>query len=233
MWASMVASNLEVDVSRTIWHATSGSSPPLPLLATAASTFLAASMYFLPRFLGTRFAQSQRREGEQRRLPGRRPGRLCRRRDERKPAGFLSCFDHLEAHRTGGSLDHLHGGLDLVGVEVLALDLHDLPDLLPADPPDLLAVWLRGSFLDTGRALQQLDRRRGLENERKGAVLEDRDQRRHYVAGLLGGALVVGLGELHDVDAVRAERRADGRRGCGLAGRELELQDGTNLLLAH
>src|SRR2546421_3032751 len=27
-------------------------------------------------------------EGEQRRLPGRRPGRLCRRRDERKPSGF-------------------------------------------------------------------------------------------------------------------------------------------------
>src|SRR5712691_4715176 len=31
-------------------------------------------------------------EGEQARLPGRRPGRLCRRADERKPAGFLSCF---------------------------------------------------------------------------------------------------------------------------------------------
>src|SRR6266566_4905380 len=117
MWASTVASNLEIDVSRTIWQATSGSSPPLPLLATAASTFLAASMYFLPRFLGTRFAQSQRREGEQRRLPGRRPGRLCRRRDERKPAGFLSCFDHLEAHRAGGAFDHLHRGVDLVGVE--------------------------------------------------------------------------------------------------------------------
>src|SRR6266480_3950297 len=137
MCASMVASNLEVDVSRTIWQATSGSSPPLPLLATAASTFLAASMYFLPRFLGTKFLQSQQREGEQRRLPGRRPGRLCRRRDERKPAGFLSCFDDLEAHRTGGALDHLHRGFDLIGVEVLALDVHDLPDLLPADPPNL------------------------------------------------------------------------------------------------
>src|SRR5437660_2211866 len=31
-------------------------------------------------------------EGEQRRLPGRRPGRLCRRRDERKPSGFPLIF---------------------------------------------------------------------------------------------------------------------------------------------
>src|SRR5947209_7653879 len=30
--------------------------------------------------------------GEQRRLPGRRPGRLCRRRDERKPSGFPLIF---------------------------------------------------------------------------------------------------------------------------------------------
>src|SRR5438552_3639439 len=50
--ASTVASNLEIDVSRTIWQAISGSRPPLPLLATAASTFLAASMYFLPLFFG-------------------------------------------------------------------------------------------------------------------------------------------------------------------------------------
>src|SRR5712664_1757772 len=38
---------------------------------------------------------SQQREGEQRRLPGQRPGRLCRRRDEREPAGSLSYFAGL------------------------------------------------------------------------------------------------------------------------------------------
>ena len=53
MCASTVASNFEIDVSRTIWQALSGSRPPSPLLDSAASTFLAASMYFLPRFLGT------------------------------------------------------------------------------------------------------------------------------------------------------------------------------------
>src|SRR5256886_6630147 len=82
-------------------------------------------------------------EGEQRRLPGRRPGRLCRRRDERKPAGFLSCFDHFEAHRTRRALDHLHGCFGVVRVEVLALRVDDLAYLRPRDPSDLLAVWLR------------------------------------------------------------------------------------------
>ena len=42
--------------------------------------------------------------------------------------------------------------------------------------------------------------------------------------------LVVALGELDDVDAVRAERGADRRRGRCLAGRQLERQDGSNLL---
>src|SRR5882672_11489577 len=42
----------------------------------------------------THIAMSSQREGEQRRLPGRRPGRLRRRRDEREPAGSLSYFNH-------------------------------------------------------------------------------------------------------------------------------------------
>src|SRR5262245_15128215 len=52
MWASTVASNLEIEVSRTMSQAFSGSRPPLPLEATASSTFFAASRYFFPRFLG-------------------------------------------------------------------------------------------------------------------------------------------------------------------------------------
>src|SRR5438552_12595462 len=97
MCASTVASNLEMDVSRTIWQATSGSRPPLPLPATAASTFLAASMYFLPRFFG------------------------------------IGLFHDLEAHRARGALDHLHRRLDVVSVEVLALDLDDLTYRLARD----------------------------------------------------------------------------------------------------
>src|SRR5436190_19432482 len=93
MCASTVASNFEIDVSRTIWQATSGSRPPLPLPATACSTFLAASMYFLPRFFGIELVQ------------------------------------HLQAHGARGALDHLHRLLRVVGVEVLALEVDDLPDL--------------------------------------------------------------------------------------------------------
>src|SRR5260370_7246900 len=45
--------------------------------------------------------QSPQREREQRRLPDRRSGRLCRRRDEREPAGSLSYFTWLP------ELDHV------------------------------------------------------------------------------------------------------------------------------
>ena len=47
---------------------------------------------------------------------------------------------------------------------------------------------------------------------------------------LVGGLLVVGLGELDDVDAVRAQRGADRRRGRRLAGGQLEGQDDADLL---
>src|SRR5467141_3368635 len=40
----------------------------------------------------TNSSKTHQREGEQRRLPGQRPGRLCRRRDEREPTGSLSYF---------------------------------------------------------------------------------------------------------------------------------------------
>jgi len=42
---------------------------------------------------------------------------------------------------------------------------------------------------------------------------------------------VVGLAELHDVDAVLAERRADRRRGIGFPGLDLELDQPDNFLL--
>src|SRR5262249_14456117 len=196
MWASTVASNLEIEVSRTMSQAFSGSRPPLPLEVTASSTFFAASRYFFPRFLGM----------------------------------FL--LRYFEAHRPRGACDHLHRLLGVVSVQVLALDLDDLTQLRPRHPADLLLVGLGRSLVDSPCALQQLHGRRRLPDRRERLVLEDRGQGRHYVARLLSGALVVGLGELHDVDAVRGERRADRRRGRGLAGLKLELEDRADLLLA-
>ena len=45
-----------------------------------------------------------------------------------------------------------------------------------------------------------------------------------------GGLRVERLAELHDVDAVLAERRADRRRRVGLAARDLELDECQNFL---
>src|SRR5690606_7764376 len=52
-------------------------------------------------------------------------------------------------------------------------------------------------------------------------------------AGLGLGPGVVGLDEVHDRDAVRTERGADGRRRAGLTGLDLDLDDRSNLLLCH
>src|SRR5437879_6514311 len=197
MCASTVASNFEIEVSRSILHAVSVSRAPLPLLAIAASTFFAASMYFFPLFFG------------------------------------IELLHHLESHRPRGALDHLHRVLGVERIEVLALDVNDLANLLARHASDLLAVRLGRALVDTGRALEQLHRGRRLEHEREAAVLEDGDQRGHHVAGLLSRALVVGLGELHDVDAVRAQSCTDRRSGRGLSRLQLELQHRADFLLTH
>ena len=67
--------------------------------------------------------------------------------------------------------------------------------------------------------LDQVGRGRRLGDEAERAILEDRDQRRDDHARLTGGALVVLLQERHHVDAVLAQRRADGRRWRGFASR--------------
>ena len=63
-----------------------------------------------------------------------------------------------------------------------------------------------------GRRLEQLGGGRRLQDEREAAVLEHRDLDRDDRALLVRRARVVLLAEHHDVDARRAERRADRRR---------------------
>jgi hypothetical protein len=84
--------------------------------------------------------------------------------------------------------------------------------------------------LDTGCLAQQVRRRRRLEDEAEAAVLVDRDLGRDDLARLGGGLLVVALAELDDVDAVRAQRGTDWRRRSCLCGRQLEREDGADLL---
>src|SRR5690606_19420984 len=111
------------------------------------------------------------------------------------------------------------------------LGLGDLADLVPTDLADLVLVRLTAALLDTGGLQQQFRGGRGLELEVERAVLVDGDLDRHHVAALRFGRGVVGLAELHDVDAVRTQRRAD--RGRRVRGTRLNLQldDRCKLLL--
>src|SRR6266849_5480158 len=159
------------------------------------------------------------------------PGRLGR--ADARNFGGGTLLDDLQAHRSRRAFDHLHGSLGLESVEVLALGLDDLPDLLLGDPADLLAIWLRRSFLDAGGALEQVHRGRSLEDEGERAVLEDRDLSGDDIARLRSRALVVGLRELHDVDAMGPQGGAHGWSGRRSPSLQLELEHGANLLFAH
>src|SRR5204863_1399534 len=97
-------------------------------------------------------------------------------------------------------------------------------------PADLRPVRLRRALVEPQRLLDQDGRRRRLRDEAEAAVLVDRDLDGDDAAVLLRGLRVEGLAELHDVDAVLAERGADRRRRVRLPARDLELDEGENLL---
>ena len=91
--------------------------------------------------------------------------------------------------------------------------------------PTLMPVRLGRALVEPQRLLDQDGGRRRLRDERERAVLEDRDLDRGDAAVLIGGLRVERLAELHDVDAVLAERRADRRRRVRLPAGDLELDE--------
>src|SRR5262245_2471540 len=115
----------------------------------------------------------------------------------------IGLADDFDAHAPGGALDDLRGRLEVIRVQVGHLDLGDLADLLLRDASDDFAPGLARTLLDAGRLAEEVRRRRRLEDERERAILVDRDLGRNDLAALVLGLLVVGLGELDDVDAVR------------------------------
>src|SRR3954453_13290195 len=137
---------------------------------------------------------------------------------------------HLHAHGAGGPRDDLRGLVDVVRVEVLQLALGDLAHLRLGDLRHLVAVRLARSLLDAPRLLDEHRRRRRLRDERERAVLVDGDHDRDRRPGLVLRLGVERLAELHDVDAVLAEGRADGRRRGRLAAGRLQLDLGEDLL---
>src|SRR5919199_5533509 len=137
---------------------------------------------------------------------------------------------HLHAHRAGRARDDLRRLVDVVRVEVGELALGDLAQLRLADPRDLLAMRLARALVDPGGLLDEHGGRRRLRDEGERAVLVHRDHDRDDGAGLVLGLRVERLAELHDVDAVLAEGRADRRRRRRLAADRLELDLGEDLL---
>src|SRR5690606_11481721 len=135
--------------------------------------------------------------------------------------------------RTGRPLHHLHGGLDVVGVEVGHLGFGDLLHLRPGHRPHLVDVGLGRPLVDAGGLPGQGGRRRrlGLEGERP--ILVDRDLDRNDLAALVGRGIVVGLHEIHQVDAVRAEAGADGSRWRRLSGGQLQFEGGYESSTSH
>src|SRR5512137_2679035 len=127
---------------------------------------------------------------------------------------FLPCLltDDLQSHVAGRALDDLIGRVDVVGVEVGELRPGDLLDLLHRDLADLLLVRGAGALGDPGGLLQEVGGGRGLDDEVERLVLEHGDEDGD------DGALVHLLrpfvelaDEAHDVDAVLAQGRPDGR----------------------
>src|SRR5215472_9603088 len=143
--------------------------------------------------------------------------------------GKGSAFD-LDAHRAGGAGDDLLGGLDRGRVQVGHLGLRDVADLRLGDRADLGLVRLGAALVHARGLLDQLGGRRRLGDEGERPVLVDRDLDRDDVASLALRRGVVLLDEVHDVDAVRAQRGADRRSRGGLGGRQLHLDDGDELL---
>ena len=69
------------------------------------------------------------------------------------PSRCRSLIDDLEAHLAGRSGNDTEGGSVIAGVEVLALGVHDVHDLLARDFADFRFVRLFGTCGDVGRFL--------------------------------------------------------------------------------
>src|SRR5207302_3405002 len=114
---------------------------------------------------------------------------------------FLPCFAiafslaDLDAHRARGARDDLHGGLDIICVEVVHLLLRDFAHGGRRQLAHLLAIRLAGAFLDVRGLLDQLGSWRGLQDERERAVFEDGDDCRGDLARVFCGSFVIRLTE--------------------------------------
>src|SRR5690606_40801900 len=106
----------------------------------------------------------------------------------------------------------------------------DLAALLPRHLPHLLAEGVGGALLDLRGLLEQHGGRRALRDEGEALVAVDGDDDGDDEAHLVLRRGVERLAELHDVDALLAEGRADGRCRAGLPRLDLQLDVAVDLL---
>src|SRR5574337_774544 len=137
---------------------------------------------------------------------------------------FMSQALHVDAHAAGAAGDGTHRGFQIRGGDVRHLDLGDLLQLLARDLAHLVGVGRGAALVDADSLANQHRGRRRLGDEGEAAVVVDRDHHRDRQALLeLLSLGVERLAELHDVDALLAERRSHGRGWIRLAGRNLQL----------
>src|SRR5207248_4429071 len=119
---------------------------------------------------------------------------------------------------------------DVARVQVWHLRLRYPVYLVAREPADLQPVRLARALVEPQRLLDQDGGGRRLRDEGEGAILEDSDLDRGDASVLVARLRVERLAELHDVDAVLAECRADRRRRVRLPARDLELDQRENFL---
>src|SRR5829696_2576362 len=230
MVSSTVSSNLRAVTAET---SLTFASPSSRLYLRPSSIFSRAARYFLPCLA---IRKPLRYERSRRGFSLSRNDERGVMNDELKAALNSSFRIHhssfnRQTHVARRALDGLDGRFEVRRVQVLELEAGDLLDLVARDGADLLLVRLARALGDAGGLLQEVGRGRRLRLERERAVGEDRDDDRHLEVGVhLRGLRVEGLAELHDVDAVLAERRPDGRRGVRLPRRNLQLDIARNFL---
>src|SRR6185437_12660928 len=126
-------------------------------------------------------------------------------------------FDAHIARRAHHGADR---GLQIRRIQIDQLDLRDVFHLLARHLRHFRAIRLGRTFHDSRGALQQFGRRRSLGYERERAVAINRHQHGNdHSVRLFVGFRVELLAKIHNVDALRAQRRAHGRRRRGFRRR--------------
>ena len=118
-------------------------------------------------------------------------------------------------------------------VKIRHLRLGDLEHLFAGDLANLVTVRLGTGCRDTGGFLQERAGGRRLGYECESLILVNRDDDRDDGPRDLLGRRVELLAELHDVYALLAECRADGRRRVRLTRRDLQLDHACNWFACH